>query len=102
MVQLLVAAKEIAMKFPSGAKSSLHTGLNDKGFEAPNTDSMIQLNYLLPFQYAVTLICQFSAASNYCRDIIEPCLKWFQLSLIFFTFLFFFSLFFLFLLFFFS
>lgn len=44
MVQLLVATEEIATKFPSDAKSSLCTGLNDKGFEALSTDSMIQLN----------------------------------------------------------
>lgn len=74
MVQLLAATKEIAMKFPSDAKSSLHTGLNDKGFEALSIDSMIQLNCLLPFQCApVTLICQFSAVPNYCGDIIDPC-----------------------------
>lgn len=73
MVQLLAATKEIAMKYPSDAKSSLHTGLNDKEFEALSTDSMIQLNCLLPFQCAVTLICQFSAAPNYCGDIIDPC-----------------------------
>lgn len=74
MVQLLVSTKEIAMKFPSAdAKSSLHTGLNDKVFEALSTDSMIQLNCFFPFQCAVTLICQFSAAPNYRSDIIEPC-----------------------------
>lgn len=73
MVKLIVDHKEVAMKFPSNAKSSLHTGLNDKGFEALSTDSMIQLNYRLSFQCAVTLICQFSAAPNYCDDIIEPC-----------------------------
>lgn len=73
MVQLLVATKEIAMKFLSDARSSLHTGLNDKGFVALSTDSMIQLNYPLPFQCAATLIWQFSAAPNYYGDIIETC-----------------------------
>lgn len=70
MVQILLATKEIVMKFPSDGKSSLNTGLNDKGFEAPSTDSMIQVNCRLPFQYAVTLICQFSVVPNYCVDII--------------------------------
>lgn len=73
MVQLLVATKEIAMKFTSDARSSLRTGLNNKGFVALSTDSMIQLNYPLPFQGTATLIWQFSAAPNYYGDIIETC-----------------------------